>query len=109
MNCPYCKKLVKHKTQCKKYTKELEDIYNKQQEEAAIAATIVAAEKAKLDEEIEKVRQQFPFVVDHFQKRLEQLEYRISELESELEPCPPYCECQDCMRHYNTRCNCEEC
>lgn len=106
-HCPYCKKQVKHKGQCKKYTKELEDQYLEQCKIAEKAAIVLAEEKAKLDEEMLKFAEMFPNLANHIKKRFDEYEYRIQELESECAPCPPYCECSDCNPKNNYCCKCE--
>jgi hypothetical protein len=95
-HCPYCYQQVKHKNQCKKYTKEKEDEYKKKLEEQAKQKKLDDIEKAKIAEEMEKFTAQFPSLADHFKKKLTILENRITELEYEVGPCEPYCDCNKC-------------
>lgn len=83
--CPHCKKYVKHKVQCKKFTQEVEDAHNAYLAELAKIqaekAKKDAEEKAKLDADVTNFKAQYPALWNYFQKKFQDYEYRISEAE----------------------------
>ena len=83
--CPHCKKTVKHKNQCKKFTQEVQDAHNKYLDELqkikAEKEKKDAEEKAKLNNDINKFKEEYPSLWNYFENKFKDYEYRISEAE----------------------------
>lgn len=83
--CPHCNRYINHKNECKKYTEEAEEKYNKKLEELEVAREAAEEEQKQLDEDLKQFSTQFPRVAKHYENELLKLNDTIEDMKWEIE------------------------
>ena len=90
--CPYCRKIVAHRSKCKKWTQELEDSHKAQVNKQEEVNKQNIEEHAKLEEEMLRFSKDYPRLAEHIFSKLNDFESRLGE----CEPMSMSCNCRCC-------------